>query len=474
MLADLTQYEETKRNESCPCGSGKIFKKCCMKEYREAKKRGEKGKRITISTFSPLKPLENDEVKEFMSYYDRILIFSYKYRTNSTTVVADDLNLFLTRERDYFYEHKEEVLEAFIKDNPLEQKSELLEAIRDTKYDMFVLLEYADHTAVVADTEGQTYNVQALTTPFNELFSKKPLMIKTALVPYKNRYILDGRYSVVQEKMSRGLQKEIDIIPTLGIPTAYRKGDGLIVLPVTINLTVFCDALHFEEMEKILLRNIPSDFTQKMVDMFKDTPFERASFSSSFMRSMDFLNEINGKEEKEAILFNGLSVTNYELNGRGNVIPYDILKNYYQQKSLDKSISKGVYETVQKAKEIVRDRGENRFQASSFYTMLGVFYIYGENIDEFNFLENLYSKEGREAFTLAIESLFETLSQSANFEITPIFLDFALNLDGIIDEIDNHREYVGTLYQVGSPKKFREYSIYKGKQPNIFERYMKN
>ena len=38
MISDISIYKDTKRNGMCPCGSGKIFKKCCKKEYREIRR----------------------------------------------------------------------------------------------------------------------------------------------------------------------------------------------------------------------------------------------------------------------------------------------------------------------------------------------------------------------------------------------------------------------------------------------------
>jgi hypothetical protein len=468
-MQNLEIYKDTKRNAKCPCGSGKIFKRCCMKEYREAKKKGS-GKKIKMSTFSPIKPLEEDDAKEFMKFYDRVLLFSYHRRSNSKMIVTDDLIQLLTHERDYFYENREAVLEEFIKENSLnDRENALVDSIRDTRYDTFVLLEYDEKRAIVSDTRGHTYNVQTLTTPFTELFKTKPLFLRTAMVPYCNRYILDGRYSIVQEKMSKAIHKEIEKIPTLGLETHYQKEGTIEIFPVTINLTLFCDAVHYEKMEDIVLRQIPDDFTQKMVDKFKDTPFERVSFCSSFIRSMDLLNDINGDELKEARLFNGLSISNYEMNGDSTIISYNILEAYYKQKSLNRSISKSVYETVQKAKEIVKRGERNKFQASSFYSMLGVFYIHSHNIDEFEFLKELYTKEARELFTQEIENLFDTINSNLDFEITPVFLDFALDLDEIIDEIDEFREYMeGLLFK--NLNNIKKYSISKGKKPNIFEK----
>jgi len=464
-MQNLEIYKDTKRNEKCPCGSGKIFKKCCMKEYREARKRGEKANSIKFSAFSPIKPLEQSDAKSFMRYYDKILFFSYKYRTNSKMIVEDNFAQFLSRERDYFYEDREAILEAFIQEHPpTEEENELIEAIRDTRYELFILLEYAKSTAIISDTKGYTYNVQTLTTPFNEMFTKKPIMMKTALIPYKNRYILDGRYAIVQEKMSKEIQKEIETIPTLGRQTNFQKEGTIRIFPVTINLTLFCDAVNFEEMESIVLNSIPNSFTQKMLDMFKDTPFERTSFVSSFVRSMDFLSEMQEDELKEMYLINGLSISNYELNGNSSVIPYDILEKYYKQKSLDKSISEGVYKNVQNAKAIVKDGGENILQTSSFYSMLGVFYINDYDIDEFKFLEQLRSEDARKVFSQEIETLFYIINEHIDFDITPVFLDFALDLDEVIDEIDKFRDYMGELFMRGTPKQVMEYSIYKGKK----------
>ena len=472
-MQNLEIYQETKRNAKCPCGSGKIFKRCCLKEYREAKKKGS-GKKIKISTFSPIKPLNNDDTKKFMKYYDKILLFSYQYRTHSEMIITDDVTQLLSRERDYFYENRELTLEEFTKDNPPNEEEYLLvEAIRNARYEAFVLLEYDEQRAIVSDMKGNTYNVQTLTTPFTELFTKKPFIMQTAMVPYQNRYILDGRYSIIQDKIDKKTQKEIDKIATFSNETKFQKEGRIKVLPITINLTLFCDALHYEKMEEIILHHIPDDFTQKMIDMFKDTPFERVSFVSSFVRSMDFLNETNGDDAKESILFNGLSLSNHEVNGDSHIIPYDILEAYYKQKNLNKSMSKNVYETVQKAKSLVKEGRESFYQASSFYSMLGVSYIQDENIDEFKFLEELYTQEARKFFTEEIEKLFDRINQDIDFEITPVFLDFALDLDEIIDEIDEFRGYMSGKFMIKNLKSMKKYSLYKGKNPSMFNKILK-
>ena len=58
MKNDISIYENIKRNEECPCGSGKIFKKCCMSEYREAKK----SYKTQESYFSDLKSAKVNQI----------------------------------------------------------------------------------------------------------------------------------------------------------------------------------------------------------------------------------------------------------------------------------------------------------------------------------------------------------------------------------------------------------------------------
>jgi len=100
---------------------------------------------------------------------------------------------------------------------------------------------------------------------------------------------------------------------------------------------------------------------------------------------------------------------------------------------------------VQNAKAIVKDGGENILQTSSFYSMLGVFYINDYDIDEFKFLEQLRTKNARKVFSQEIETLFDTINENIDFDITPVFLDFALDLDEVIDEIDKFRDYMGNF-----------------------------
>ncbi|MEA2027880.1 MAG: hypothetical protein U9N49_02760, partial [Campylobacterota bacterium] len=414
--------------------------------------------------------LSLDDAKTFTTFYDRVLRFSYSYRTNSQIIVSEDDNFkqFYSEERNYFYQQKDAVIEAFVAQNTLsDEEYELIEAIKEAKFGAFFLLEYGEKNAVISDDEANVYNVQMLSTPFNQIFTHKPMTIITALIPYKNRYILDGRYGVVQEQIPKKAMEEIRNLLKHHPEVQYQKENNFRIFATSINLTLFCDALHFEEMEDIVRHCIPDEFTQNMVNIFADTPFEKTSFVSSFIRTMDYLHDVNGEDEEIRIL-NGLSISNHEVNGEAPLIPSDILNLYYKQKPLDQSISRSVYEMVQYAKKDVANGAKSVLQASSFYSMLGVFYIQTDNINEFEFLEYINSQESREVFNAEIEKLFEKLNKTIDFKITPIFLDFAIDLDSIIDEIDDFREYMGSLLKIGTPKQLQEYSIYKGKKPKKF------
>lgn len=55
------------RNEPCPCGSGKKYKKCCM-QTQEGRDKVEHGLRDNIFSFS-VEPRFKDELKEAMDIF---------------------------------------------------------------------------------------------------------------------------------------------------------------------------------------------------------------------------------------------------------------------------------------------------------------------------------------------------------------------------------------------------------------------
>ena len=122
---------------------------------------------------------------------------------------------------------------------------------------------------------------------------------------------------------------------------------------------------------------------------------------------------------------------------------------------------KDIFKSIKYAKELVAKGEENILQASSFYTMFGVFYIDNDKIDNFDFLTPLRSENGRKAFTKIIEESFDTINQDLDFDITPVYLDFGLDYNDIVDEIDTYRQSKDSLYRWETLEEIRKYSIYK-------------
>ena len=459
-MQNLEIYKDTKRNAKCPCGSGKIFKKCCMKEYRETKKRLNSA---IFSTFSPLKPLEKEDVELFQEVYKDILVFTHLYKNSLTMEDVFYEVKFNNSEREFLYKNREEILNSFQKEYSLDEaQNEIVEVVRDAKLDIFAMCEYSDRTAVIVDPKSKVYNVQTLMTPFTELFEEKNRLISSALIFYKNRYILDGHYAFMST--SKETIEEMKKLPSYGLEVNFTKRNEIIPFPISINISLATNALNYEKMEKIILEKTSHQFTENLLKLFDNTPFESKFLTSSFIRSIDFLYHLDEDEQRKVNFINGLPVSNFQINGNSSVIPYDVLKIYYQEKSLDKSMSKDISKNIKYGKELAEMGEDNILLVSSFYTMFGVFYIDKEKIDNFKFLNHLREEEGRRAFTKVIEGYFDEINQDLDFDIIPVYLDFGLDYDDIIDEINEYRDSKKNLFNWESISELKKYSIYKGKK----------
>ena len=456
---NISIYKDTKRNEKCPCGSNKIFKKCCMKEYREMRKSVNSA---IFSTFSPLQSLAKEDTQLFQDIYKDILVFTHCYK-NNLPIEASSYETFEfdNNEREFLYKNREEILNAFQKSYPLaDSHNEIVEAVREAKFDIFALCAYSDKRAIVVDPKSNVYNVQSLKIPFTQLFTENNILIYSSLIYYKGRYILDGYHAFI--KTSKETIKEMKKLPSYGLEVNFKKAKKVVPIPVSINLSLLTDALHYEKMEKMVLENTSHQFTEDILKLFDNTSFERKFLVSSFIRSIDFLYYLEEDELTKANLINGLPVSNFEINGNSSVIPYEILKRYYQEKSLDKSVSTDISKNIRYGKELADMGKENMFLVSSFYTMFGVFYIDEDKVDGFKFLTQLQEEKGRRAFTKVIEEYFDNINQDLDFDIIPVYLDFGLDYDDIGYVINEYRESKKSLYALETISELKAYSIYKG------------
>ncbi|MDQ7066847.1 MAG: SEC-C domain-containing protein [Sulfurimonas sp.] len=441
MLENRLIYKETKRNELCPCGSGKTFKKCCMKEYRAAKKIGAK-----LSCFTPIPPLESEFSEKFTKFYTDLMIFSHQHKNNSDIIMIENeeqnMQGFVQQEREYFYENRESVINAYLlKKSPSNEELELLDALKDAFFDEFFLLSKEEESAVIISKDEKLYNIKALNLPFTEIFNqgKKYLGIRTSLIAYKNCYFTDGVYDGFNT--SREMNEYFDNVPYKN-PMIHYKKNSITNIPLVLNFAIGCDLERFEEMEEILLKKIPEDFAKSFLRLFKNPYSLKEQLIASFMRSTDLENELNTQEGEQtfAMIIGGTPVTSFENYGDRDVIPYDILEKYYKQKPLKESSSKTVYENVKGKNSELNDKDVNQ---TSFYTMIGILHVDQDEVDNLiEFLKTFSKKKRREEIMFGLNNFFSELSDEVEFDITAVFLGLGIDLDFIYHDIEDYREYV--------------------------------
>ena len=458
MLEDTSVYKNTKRNEKCPCGSGKIFKKCCMEEYRQSKKQN-----VKLSSFSPLVPLSNDEQEKFTEFYMKLMVFSNQYKNKSEAVIIEDkkqnIQSFITEERVYFYENNNAIIDSYIvNEEPTKSEIIILEALRKGRLEEYYLLSKSENFAVIMDRKSNFYNIQALNSPFTEIFTQKLkyMGINTALIPYKDRFITDGIYQGFE--VSNEIEVILDKIPYQNPTINYIDDTEVTGIQFAINFSIGCEDIDkFEEMEELLLKKIPNDFFKGLIKLFENHYSYKTSIFSSFLRSTDFLTMSESKDGSKttSYIFGGAPVTNFESGNDDECIAYDILEHYYKQPKIEQSASYGYYK---KSKD-----KENKEVFSTFYTILGISQIKKDDYTKFiEFLKVFKTKEKRKEVMIGTENLFDDLSEELNSEIYPVFLDVCVDLNEIGDEINLYHDYVTSLF-LPTIEKMQKYSINKGK-----------
>lgn len=191
MEKDLTIYRDIKRNEKCPCGSGKIFKKCCMKEYRVLKVKNSNG-------------LTKQELNSFGRLYENLLTFSHSYKKGGIKyqIYAESMMHFIMEEREFFYDNCKEVIADYRKNRAVSVfDDELLQAIEKAIFGNFYVVSYNDKSVIVLDEKYNPYLVYGLSTPFTKLFKviggEQYFQIESTIIPYRDKFILDGVATVL-------------------------------------------------------------------------------------------------------------------------------------------------------------------------------------------------------------------------------------------------------------------------------------
>lgn len=234
----------------------------------------------------------------------------------------------------------------------------------------------------------------------------------------------------------------------------------MMTFPVSFNFAFFAEAIHFEKMEQIILEKTPDSFTEELLELFDDTPFESQILISSLIRTTDYLHDYNYEDDIKImkLMKNYIDIDSIKKEKR--VIPYSLFKMHYKQKPLAKSQSKKLIESIKDAKEMGADGDTIQYKLYTFYSLCGFMSIEKEKINNFRFLKFIQSKNTRRVITQKMEEVSKQLSEEAGFDIKFTFLDFSLDLNGIVDEINDYKKYENkrnSYFLVNG----NEYSLYK-------------
>ena len=186
----IHQPQKVGRNEPCPCGSGKKFKKCCARvETTGAAQLSQSERKLFYELWYKLLDYVNKKLK-VVNYN-----FSLKYSDHH-----DETLLHKIRERLW---EKPELISEFIADpnKPHRLSNEEIRFLQswETRHvkGQFALIKYApDHAVLMRMDKGEAvklYAVKGMTTSIAEAMHRKlPVMLTTVLLPFGDKIIYDS------------------------------------------------------------------------------------------------------------------------------------------------------------------------------------------------------------------------------------------------------------------------------------------
>lgn len=201
----LQKRTKVGRNDPCPCGSGKKFKKCCG--------RFDDSKTAQLSA---------EECKEFyelwfglMGYVnDREEVIREKIKPEYPNAVQDDR---IYPVREVLWE-KPQLIDEYIRETKLPQDQiDILKLWRTNfKKGTLILVEYLpDYAVAVGSQEGADclYGIKGISNSLaNTLRRPLPTPVETVLLPYRGKIIYDSYLQSFQVGMRDGARKFIEEI----------------------------------------------------------------------------------------------------------------------------------------------------------------------------------------------------------------------------------------------------------------------
>lgn len=205
-------FEEAKRNDPCPCGSGKKYKKCCLNKNKNP-----------LSSLSPYrllyKPkLSKHEVQNYYSCYNKLLTFVYgKYAKANKRPKKDaifnimengtyfcDFELMNSGEisdvRDYFAKNPK-IIDEYLsneQDSLTQIELQIIKNFKNLLYDQFIIMESINNSEVLAWSvkNKKIYLVYGLYDPIAEIIPSFPCIASLILLGYEDRIVYDGLMGV--------------------------------------------------------------------------------------------------------------------------------------------------------------------------------------------------------------------------------------------------------------------------------------
>ena len=166
--------------------------------------------------------LTKQELNSFGRLYENLLSFSHSYKKGGIKcqIYAESMKHFIMEEREFFYDNCKEVIEDYRRNRTVSVfDDELLQGIEKAIFEFFYVVYYDDKSAIVLDKNFTPYLVYALSTSFTKLFKAvgdtQYFQIESTIIPYRNRFILDGVMSVLP--ITNVLKESIDEIVKRGL-----------------------------------------------------------------------------------------------------------------------------------------------------------------------------------------------------------------------------------------------------------------
>jgi len=201
-------YDDVEKNDPCPCGSGKKYKKCCRKAWE-----------YPISTLKPQKILAKprlsiNEIKEYYQLFNKLMVFvqnNYAYKNDKQCLknifevqyngtFAANYNLMKSGEIVDIIKHlsdNKNLVREFIETNKTQLNNEELKVFESWSnflHTNFIIMQHHNNSEVFAwdNKEHKVYLVYGLYDPLASIIPRYPFLADIILLPFKGRIVFNG------------------------------------------------------------------------------------------------------------------------------------------------------------------------------------------------------------------------------------------------------------------------------------------